>query len=227
DVEPNRHLFEIADLGEVLAVGRVFEGQIGQVELGQNVRVRVPSSPEEFFDGVVDRLGGKLDPASRSQAVFVQVANPDEKLRPHMRATLSLVTERADLALAVSKSAVLGEFGNPFVFVQREDEPDLFDRRAVVTGLSDDRHIEIVDGVLPGERVVTEGNYSLQYLPAVPEPAADGEAAPSTTEAAHSHATEGGWRWGLGVGIAALFIVGLFIAGVSLSRRARAARGAR
>ncbi len=32
DVEPNRHLFEVADLTEVLAIGRVFEGQIGHLE---------------------------------------------------------------------------------------------------------------------------------------------------------------------------------------------------
>ena len=58
DVEPNRHLFEVADLSEVLAIGRVFEGQIGRVSVGQEVRVRVPSYPEEVFDGLVERLGG-------------------------------------------------------------------------------------------------------------------------------------------------------------------------
>ena len=170
DVERNGHLFEIADLREVLAVGRVFEGQIGQVALGQAVRVRVPSYPEEIFEGVVERLGGQLDPVSRALPVFVRVPNTRGELRPNMRATLSLVTARADLALVVPKAAVLGEFGNPFVFVQHEDEPHLFERRAVVTGISDDRYIEILDGVLPGERVVTAGNYSLQYLPPVSEP---------------------------------------------------------
>ncbi len=170
DVERNGHLFEIADLREVLAVGRVFEGQIGQVALSQVVRVRVPSYPEEIFEGVVERLGGQLDPVSRALPVFVRVPNTRGELRPNMRATLSLVTARADLALVVPKAAVLGEFGNPFVFVQHEDEPHLFERRAVVTGISDDRYIEILDGVLPGERVVTAGNYSLQYLPPVSEP---------------------------------------------------------
>ena len=159
----------------LLAVGRVFEGQIGRVAIDQSVRVRVPSYPDEIFEGVVERLGGQLDPESRTLPVFVRVANPEEKLRPHMRATLSLVTERAALALVVPKSAVLGEFGNLFVFVQREDEPDLFERRAVVTGLSDDRYIEILEGVLPGERTVTAGNYSLQYLPTVAEPTEEAE----------------------------------------------------
>ena len=221
DVEPNGHLFEIADLSELLAVGRVFEGQIGRVAVGQKVRVRVPSYPDELFEGAVERLGGKLDPASRSLPVFVRVANPDEKLRPHMRATLSLVTERAELALAIPKRAVLGEFGNPFVFLQREDEPDLFGRRAVVTGLTDDRYVEIVDGVLPGERVVTEGNYSLQYLPPVAEPTE--HAAPATPAPAHPREDAAWWPWGLGLLIGVLSITAAVL---GLRIRARAASGA-
>ncbi len=219
DVERNGHLFEIADLTQLLAVGRVFEGQIGRVAVGQKVRVRVPSYPEKVFEGVVERLAGQLDAASRSLPVYVQVANPEEELRPYMRATLSLVTERADLALAVPKSAVLGEFGNPFVFVQREDEPDLFERRAVVTGLSDDRYIEIADGVLPGERVVTEGNYSLQYLPPVAEPASESEA--MTGQEGRAHEEMSRWPWLLAVVVISTVAVVLL-----LRARRRAPSGA-
>ena len=223
NVERNGHLFEIVDLRVLLAVGRVFEGQIGRVAIDQSVRVRVPSYPDEIFEGVVERLGGQLDPESRTLPVFVRVANPEEKLRPYMRATLSLVTERAALALVVPKSAVLGEFGNLFVFVQREDEPDLFERRAVVTGLSDDRYIEILEGVLPGERTVTAGNYSLQYLPTVAEPTEEAE--PATTEHAHTDAPTSWWPWALGLAIAAISTLVVVLA-LRTRTRTRAAMGA-
>lgn len=167
-VEPNGHLVEIADLSEVLAVGRVFEGQIGRVAVGQSVRVRVPSFPGRVFEGVVERIGGQLDPASRSLPLYVRVKNPEQRLRPNMRAELNVVTGRSPTALAVPRSAVLGDFGALFVFVEDDDDPTRFERRVVVTGLSDDRFVEILEGVLPGERVVTEGNYSLQFLPPAP-----------------------------------------------------------
>ncbi len=223
DVERNRHLFEIADLRLVLAVGHVFEGQIDQVAVDQAVRVQVPSYPGRVFDGVVERLGGQLDGATRSLPVFVSVPNPEGELRPHMRATLSLVTGRADLALVVPKRTVLGEFGNPFVFVQRDDAHDLFERRPVITGLSNDRFIEIIDGVLPGERVVSEGNYSLQYLPATEEPEPD--AAPAHGDDGHTHEEAGpAWLWVIGSTIAAGSIAALLL---GLRVRARAAGGAR
>ena len=168
-VEPNGHILEIADLSEVLAVGRVFEGQIERVRVGQAVRVAVPSFPGRSFEGVVERLGGQLDPASRSLPVYVRVKNPELRLRPNMRAVLSVVTDRAETALAVPRGAVLGEFGASFVFVEDEGDPTRFERRPVVTGLADDRWVEVLDGLLPADRVVTEGNYSLQFLPSAPE----------------------------------------------------------
>jgi membrane fusion protein, heavy metal efflux system len=169
DVEPSRHLLEVADLSAVLAIGRVFEGQIGQVSVGQKVRVRVPSYPKQVFEGVIERLGGKLDAESRSLAVYARVANPDELLRPGMRATLSLVTGGSELALVIPKSAVLGEAGNLYAFVRDEDRPERFERRPLVLGVSNDRFVEVIEGLSPGEPVVTEGNYSLQYLRPISE----------------------------------------------------------
>ena len=84
-VEPDRHLFEIADLSEVYAEGRIFEGQIADVRLGQTARVYVESYPNEAFTGKVDRFGGILDPESRTLKVWVKIANSDGRLRSGMR----------------------------------------------------------------------------------------------------------------------------------------------
>lgn len=216
-VEPNGHLVEIADLSEVLAVGRVFEGQIGRVAVGQSVRVTVPSFPGRVFEGVVERLGGQLDPASRSLPLYARVKNLEHRLRPNMRAELNVVIERSETALAVPRSAVLGDFGALFVFVQDDDDSTRFERRVVVTGLSDDRFVEILEGVLPGERVVVEGNYSLQFLPPAPP-----ESAPTEPELAETAPAPSRSR----IVLAASAVV-LAVAALSLLvlRRMRTARG--
>lgn len=212
NVEPNRHLFELADLREVLAIGRVFEGQIGQVAPGQKVRVRVPSDPDEVFEGVVERLGGRLDASSRSLAVYIRVANPEERLRPYMRATMSLVTGGADLALAIPKTAVLGEGGDLYAFVQDEERSERFERRPLVLGVEDDRFVEVIEGLSPGERVVTEGNYSLQYLTPIREEADDGIEGVSAAEGEpHAHAEStgtAGFFWAAGA-LASLAVAAL------------------
>jgi cobalt-zinc-cadmium efflux system membrane fusion protein len=188
-VEPSAHLLELTDLRELIAVGRVFEGQIGSVSVGQKVRVRAPAMPEAIFEGQIERIAGGLDARSRSLPIYVRVANPDERLRPSMRATLDLVTGGAELAIAVPRRAVLGEAGALFAFVQSESDPTRFERRALVLGVTNDSYAEVVEGLLPGERVVTQGNYSLQYLAPVPEAAAEG-AAPASARPSDAAAAE-------------------------------------
>ena len=94
----------------------------------------------------------------------------------------------------------------------------------MITGLSNDRFIEIIDGVLPGERVVSEGNYSLQYLPAAEEPEPD--AAPAHGDDGHAHEEAGAaaWWWLIGAAVAAGSIAALLL---GLRVHARAAAGAR
>ena len=164
-VEPDAHLLKIADLSSLYVVARIYEGQISQIERNQKVRVRAEAYPDQIFEGTVEGHTAQLDPETRTLGVRVRVANPDLKLLPNMRATLNIVTAEADSVVAVPLSAVLGEAGNFFVFVQSDKDPLSFVRTSVVVGQRDDRYVEIVEGVLPGSNVVTIGNYQLQYVP--------------------------------------------------------------
>ncbi len=168
-VEPNARLLTLANLSEVYLVGRIYEGQVAQVKKGQSVRIRAEAYPEDAFAGTVEGYTPRLDPETRTLGVRVRVGNPEGKLLPNMRATLSIVTAEADSVIAVPLSAVLGEAGNFFVFVQDDKDPHTFLRTPVVLGQRDDRFVEIVEGVLPSANVVTVGNYQLQYVPPAPK----------------------------------------------------------
>ena len=173
-VEPDAHLLKIADLSSLYVVARIYEGQISQIERNQKVRVRAEAYPEQIFEGTVEGHTAQLDPETRTLGVRVRVANPDLKLLPNMRATLNIVIAEADSVVAVPLSAVLGEAGNLFVFVQDDKDPLTFVRTPVVVGQRDDRYVEIIEGVLPDSNVVTIGNYQLQYVPpAAKKPSAD------------------------------------------------------
>jgi multidrug efflux pump subunit AcrA (membrane-fusion protein) len=183
-VGPDKHLLEIVDLAEVYAEGRIFEGEVARVKPGQKVRVHVESFPGETFTGTVDLVGGALEAETRTLKVWVRVANPDARLRPNMRAMLHIVTDEADSVVAVPHSAVLGDAGNLFAFVQADNDGLIYERRAVVTGIKDDRYIEIVEGIFPSDKVVTLGNYQLQYVTTRPKKAVAGASA-----AGHEHET--------------------------------------
>lgn len=211
-VEPDKHLLEIVDLSEVYAEGQIFEGQIARVKLGQKVRVSVESFPGEAFSGTVDLMGGALDPETRTLNFWVRVTNPDGKLRPNMRATLNVVTDQADSAIAIPHSAVLGEAGNLFAFVQADEEGLVYERRAIVTGIKDDQYVEMIEGIFPGDKVVTLGNYQLQYVTTKPKSKTATPHEEVVGEPAHTHGIVGLQQpllW-MGGTIIALLVVNFF-----------------
>ncbi len=163
-VEPDTNLLTLIDLSEVDVVAQVFESQIGAVKIGQTVRIKALAFPELTFKGEVKSTAASLSRDSGTLRVFVHTANPEGKLLPGMRAQLAFITEETEAAVVVPRSAVLGEAGDLFVYRQIMTAPFAYERTPVVVGLRDDRFIEIIEGVLPGDRVVTRGNYQLQYV---------------------------------------------------------------
>lgn len=163
-VDPEKHLMEIVDLSEVYAEGRVYEGQIAALAIGQSVRVTVESFPEEVFVGNLELLSGALDRDTRTLRVWARIKNAGGRLRPNMRATLRIAVGSVGLALAVPNESILGDAGEKFLFVESENDPLTFERRRVILGARDDRYTEIIEGVFPGDKVVTQGSYQLQYV---------------------------------------------------------------
>lgn len=154
-VEPNKALLHIADLSEVIVQAEAYEEDVGKVRLGQAARIRALAYPGEAFGGKVTFLGQQLDPEKRTLPVWITVKNPDSHpLKPGMFAKVALVLQQNAGVLTVPLQAVLEGGGEKFVFVE---SGETFNRVDVRTGAADDRFVEITDGLVPGDAVVTQG----------------------------------------------------------------------
>lgn len=171
-VEAGTPLLELADYGEVYAVARVFESQIGKIAKGMRARVYSPVLKNAESDSKVDIVGSEVNPLSRTVDVWLRVGNPGERLKINMTVNVFFLADKEDESIVVPRQAVLGSGGERFVFVE---EGNAYTRTPVVTGIENDKWIEIVEGVAPGDVVVTQGNYQLQF--AKPKPAPEGKPA--------------------------------------------------
>lgn len=223
-VEPDKHLLEIVDTSEVFAEGQIFEGQVALVKPGQKVRVRVESFPGQTFTGTVELIGGQLEPETRTLKVWVRVPNADSRLRPNMRATLHIVTDQAESVVAIPHSAVLGEAGNLFAFVQTDNDGLVYERRAIVTGIKDDQYVEIMEGIFPSDKVVTLGNYQLQYVTSKPKPKGDATAAEADHAAVDAAHHQPAWTILKWLGIAFVLVIVAAVIAVGIRRRRKPAR---
>jgi multidrug efflux pump subunit AcrA (membrane-fusion protein) len=182
-VEPATALLEITDLSEVHAVARVPEAVAGRLRLGETqARIRLTAFPGEVLTGELVRLGTEADPASGTLAAHFRVPNPDGRLRPGLRAEFALIlSSRADV-LSVPREAVQGEGTAPRVVFTKDFElPGAFVKTLVVLGATNDRYIEIIGGLFPGDEVVTTGAYSLSFA------GGGGVSLKEALDAAHGH----------------------------------------
>jgi membrane fusion protein, heavy metal efflux system len=162
-LEPDRALMEITDLGEVYAVARVPEHQAGNMKPGTVAHIKVAALPNEKFDGELLRFGTSADRQSGTIDAIFRLPNNSGLLRAEMRAEFSIVLSKREGVVSVPRSALQGEAANRFVYVEDFDLPNAFVKTQVEVGQMNDRFVEILSGLLPGDKVVTRGAYSLAF----------------------------------------------------------------
>lgn len=161
-------LMEIADYQKILAKGTTFENpDIGKIKVGAQARIIVDIFPGETFEGTVQRIDAGFEPETHAFEVFVLLQNPDLRIKPNMQASLYVGLGDSQEVLVVPRRAILGGVGNFFVFVR---DKDTFEKRSIAMGITAGDRVEILEGVFPGEQVVVQGNYQLQFATGKPKP---------------------------------------------------------
>jgi multidrug efflux pump subunit AcrA (membrane-fusion protein) len=153
--EPNKALFRIMDLSRVIVEGDVFENDVSKVKLGQAARIKLDAYPDRVFSGIVSFIASQLDPEKRTLRLWVSIDNKEGLLKPGLFAGVALVIKPSREVLTVPVGAIIDDGAEKFVFVKNGNQ---FIRRDVATGVSDDRYVEITDGLHAGDEVVTDGN---------------------------------------------------------------------
>jgi len=157
-VEPSKVIFKILDPSVVFVEGEAFEESLRELKTGQAVRIRLASYPEEVFAGKISRFSPTIDPQKRTLRFWVEVANPSGKLKPNLFSEMNIVVGGQGEVLAIPQEALISTEGESFVFVE---EKGSFRRADVVLGARDDRFVEVKKGLLPGDKVVTDGKQQL------------------------------------------------------------------
>ncbi|HAU3973164.1 TPA: efflux RND transporter periplasmic adaptor subunit [Legionella pneumophila] len=160
-VEPNTVLFHISNRDKLLVVAQVYEEDLGKVKVGQEVNVHVLSYPKQTFPGQVTLIEPNLDPLTRTVNVRITLDNKEGLLKPGMFVRANVILTHNKAALTVPNAALLQADNQQFVFVQNGGT---YKRVDVKVGAVEDDYSEIIDGLVPGDLVVTQGNLELYTL---------------------------------------------------------------
>ncbi|MGA0942725.1 MAG: efflux RND transporter periplasmic adaptor subunit, partial [Flavobacteriaceae bacterium] len=100
-----------------------------------------------------------INPSNRSFKIEVALPNKDGAIKPNLTATVQLNDYTKEAAIMALQSTISENAeGQQYCFVLRQEGDTYFaERRIVQTGKTQGDHIEITDGINPGELLITEG----------------------------------------------------------------------
>lgn len=159
-VEKGVRLYRIADLATVWVLADVYESDLPFLRVGQPATVRLSYLPDRVFNGRVTYIYPTVDEKTRAVRVRMEFYNPGYFLKPGMYATAEIHAELSSDAVLVPGMAVLRSGERNTVFVDLGG--GRFEPRGVSLGASGAGDVyQVLDGLKPGERVVTSGQFLL------------------------------------------------------------------
>ncbi len=164
-VEAGQTLLVIAEYSRVQIEGELPESLVTRLAQtsGNMVRIRRASYGESDLigTGTVRFISPVIDPIKRTTHVVIEADNPSGSLRDGLFVDLSIVLREELSAVVVPVSAVVVKGPMHFVFVK---DGEFYKKQDINPGFSNDQFVEVLDGVFPGDVVVTRGAYSLTQL---------------------------------------------------------------
>jgi multidrug efflux pump subunit AcrA (membrane-fusion protein) len=157
---PGTPLLTVMDISRVVARVNVPQDQAGFVKLGQTAAITAAGGGAEIR-GQVIVVSPAADPGTTTVQVWVEAANPGEKLKPGTPVRASILTASIPDATVVPVSALLaGAEGGTVVMTV--DAGLVVHERKVEVGVRETEIVQILSGAAPGEQVVVVGGVGVQ-----------------------------------------------------------------
>jgi len=162
-IEANRELMRVTDLSTVWVVAQLYEKDLATIRVGSGANITSDAYPGRVFRGRISYVDPKIDPATRTAQVRIELRNPGQALKIGMYVNVAFATLGAaeKTTPVVPKDAVQNIANQQFVFVAT-DKPNEFLLRAVRLGTESNGVYPVLEGLNVGERVVTEGSFMLR-----------------------------------------------------------------
>lgn len=143
----------VGELDEITMTVPISASDIGSVSVGQKVNLYVDAYAEQRFTGTVkERLLVAND--NGEYPVTISIDPSEQVLLPGMKAYATIILKEKTDVLTLSNKAITLENGQQYVLVR--DENGELVRKQIVTGFSDGRVSEILDGLSENQVVIVQ-----------------------------------------------------------------------
>ncbi len=158
----DKSIFTIADLETVWIDLSIFRQDFGSLEIGSPVEFHTGEghvSGQQHIQAKVDYISPFGSEGSQTILARCVVQNPKGELRPGLYVDGEVVTGQVEVPIAVKNAAIQTVENRTVVFVE---EGGAFEPREVELGIKDNERVEVISGLLPGEKYVAENSFIIK-----------------------------------------------------------------
>jgi membrane fusion protein, heavy metal efflux system len=159
-VTPAIDLVLVSDLSSLWVNAEVPEKYLGALRVERPVRISVKAYGDRTFPGRITLIGDTLNPDTRTVQVRCETRNEGGMLKPEMYAMVGFEVGEARQALMIPSSALQDINGSSSVFLRESDTR--YRVRRIRTGQQSREKFEILEGLKPGDAVVSTGSFLLK-----------------------------------------------------------------
>lgn len=159
-VRERQAIINLPDVTQMKVDCRIHESLIGAVRRNLPARVRVDAYPDDIYSGLISHVssvpmsGSWPNTDLREYQTEVQLTDTAEKirrLRPGLTSQVEILVDNRSDVLQVPIQSIVNVHDKQIVYVYSGTTPE---RRFVKLGAANQSHLEVLEGVSEGERII-------------------------------------------------------------------------
>ncbi len=158
-VKPGTTIMSIGKLDQVWVEAEVFERQVSEVKVGLPVTMTLGYLPNKQWKGLVDYVYPTLNAKNRTVKVRLRFENKNKILKPNMFAQVVIHLQSQQKSLLIPKEALIRSGGSERVVLALGG--GRYKSIHVKIGRFDENSVEILSGLVEGEKVVSSAQFLL------------------------------------------------------------------
>ncbi|EOQ95508.1 efflux transporter, RND family, MFP subunit [Leptospira wolbachii serovar Codice str. CDC] len=157
----NQILTTIAELSHLWFQAKIFENDLKYLSEGISGKIILNAYPDSEFEGILEHIGEKVDPESRTVHARLVFKNKNRKAKIGLFGKASLSVNGRS-GIQILEVAIQSYQNRKFVFI--ESQTNEFKWIEITTGSTTDGKTEVLSGIAEGDRIVTKGAFELKAI---------------------------------------------------------------
>lgn len=157
-------LFRLINLSDMYITAAVPENHLGSISEGTEVAVEIQATGTAF-ESQISQIGNFIDPDNRTFEIKIPVPDGQKEVKPNLIANIRVKDYSAPAAIIIPDNSIQrNAAGENVVYLleKKTDSTGIAQKQKIITGLSYDGRTEVVEGLEPGDMLITDGTRNLR-----------------------------------------------------------------